>query len=105
MAQLTRLVREQKFDVVHGYEWPPGVEAALGPGLRLGAPVLCTVYSMAVAPFLPHTLPLLVSTDNIRIRAEKAGFAQVTLRRAAGGRAGQRAGLQPRVVPRRLRPR
>ena len=78
MAQLTRLVREQKFDVVHGYEWPPGVEAALGPGLRLGTPVLCTVYSMAVAPFLPHTLPLLVSTDNIRIRAEKVGFAQVT---------------------------
>jgi glycosyltransferase involved in cell wall biosynthesis len=55
------------------------VEAALGPGLRLGTPVLCTIYSMAVAPFLPHTLPLLVSTDNIRIRAEKAGFAQVTL--------------------------
>lgn len=79
MTQLTQLVREQKFDVVHGYEWPPGVEAALGPGLRLGAPVLCTIYSMAVAPFLPHTLPLLVSTDNIRIRAEKAGFEQVTL--------------------------
>ena len=79
MAQLTRLVQEQKFDVVHGYEWPPGVEVALGPGLRLGTPVLCTIYSMAVAPFLPHTLPLLVSTDNIRIRAEKAGFAQVTL--------------------------
>jgi len=78
MTQLARLVREQKFDVVHGYEWPPGVEAALGPGLRLGTPVLCTVYSMAVAPFLPHTLPLLVSTDNIRIRAEKAGFARVT---------------------------
>jgi glycosyltransferase involved in cell wall biosynthesis len=79
MAQLTRLVQEQKFDVVHGYEWPPGVEVALGPGLRLGTPVLCTIYSMAVAPFLPHTLPLLVSTDNIRIRAEKAGFAQVAL--------------------------
>ena len=29
-AQLTRLVREQKFDIVHGYEWPPGVEAFAG---------------------------------------------------------------------------
>jgi glycosyltransferase involved in cell wall biosynthesis len=78
-AQLTRLVREQKFDIVHGYEWPPGVEAFAGPRLRLGLPVLCTVYSMAVAPFLPHSMPLIVSTDNIRLRAEAAGHAQVTL--------------------------
>ena len=78
-AQLTRLVREQKFDIVHGYEWPPGVEAFAGPGLRLGLPVLCTIYSMAVAPFLPHTMPLIVATDNIRLRAEAAGHAQVAI--------------------------
>jgi len=77
-AQLTRLVRERKFDIVHGYEWPPGVEAFAGPGLRLGLPVLCTVYSMAVAPFLPHTMPLIVGADSIRLRAEEAGHAQVT---------------------------
>ena len=77
-AQLTRLVQEQKFDIVHGYEWPPGVEAFAGPRLRLGLPVVCTVYSMAVAPFLPHSMPLLVSTDNIRIRAETAGHTKVT---------------------------
>jgi glycosyltransferase involved in cell wall biosynthesis len=78
-AQLIQLAREQKFDVVHGYEWPPGVEAFAGPGLRLGLPVVCTVYSMAVAPFLPHTMPLIVSTDNIRLRAEAAGHENVTL--------------------------
>jgi glycosyltransferase involved in cell wall biosynthesis len=78
-AQLTRLVQEQKFDVVHGYEWPPGVEAFAGPRLRLGLPVVCTVYSMSVAPFLPHTMPLIVSTDNIRRRAEAAGHEDVTL--------------------------
>ena len=33
---------------------------------------------MAVAPFLPHSMPLLVSTDNIRIRAETAGHPKVT---------------------------
>jgi glycosyltransferase involved in cell wall biosynthesis len=78
-AHLTRLVREQKFDVVHGYEWPPGVEAFAGPGLRLRLPVVCTVYSMAIAPFLPHTMPLIVGADNIRLRAETNGHAQVTL--------------------------
>ena len=54
------------------------MEAFAGPRLRLGLPVVCTVYSMAVAPFLPHSMPLLVSTDNIRIRAETAGHAEVT---------------------------
>ena len=78
-AQLTRLVQDQKFDVVHGYEWPPGVEVFAGPRLRLGLPVVCTVYSMAVAPFLPHSMPLIVSTDNIRVRAETAGHTEVTL--------------------------
>jgi len=78
-AQLTRLVREQKFDVVHGYEWPPGMEAFAGPGLRLRLPVVCTVYSMAIAPFLPHTMPLVVGTDNIRLRAETHGHAHVTV--------------------------
>ena len=78
-AHLTRLVQEQKFDIVHGYEWPPGVEAFAGPRLRLGLPVVCTVYSMAVAPFLPHSMPLIVSTGNIRMRAEAAGHAEVTL--------------------------
>jgi glycosyltransferase involved in cell wall biosynthesis len=77
-AQLTRLAREQRFDIVHGYEWPPGVEAFAGPGLRLRLPVVCTVYSMAIAPFLPHTMPLIVGTDNIRLRAETHGHAQVT---------------------------
>ena len=48
------LAREQKFDIVHGYEWPPWRGGDPGPRLRLGVPVLCTVMSMAVAPFLPH---------------------------------------------------
>jgi glycosyltransferase involved in cell wall biosynthesis len=78
-AQLTQLVREHKFDVVHGYEWPPGVDAFIGPRLRLGAPVVCTVYSATVAPFLPRVIPLIVSTDDIRRRAAEAGHTSVTL--------------------------
>jgi glycosyltransferase involved in cell wall biosynthesis len=78
-AQLTQLVREHKFDVVHGYEWPPGVDAFTGPRLRLGTPVVCTVYSATVAPFLPRIIPLIVSTDDIRRRAAQAGHTSVTL--------------------------
>ncbi len=66
LAQLTSLTREHGFDVVHGYEWPPSVEAILGPRLRLGVPVVSTIMSAMVAPFLPQRLPLIVGTDGQR---------------------------------------
>src|SRR3954453_2100765 len=53
VARLLRgLIRDRGIDVVHGYEWPPGLEvaAAAFPGTRAAA--VCTVLSMAVAPFL-----------------------------------------------------
>jgi phosphatidyl-myo-inositol alpha-mannosyltransferase len=78
-AQLTELARRHGCDIVHGYEWPPGMEAFAGPRLRLGLPVVCTVMSMAVAPFLPRTMPLIVGTDQIRTRAIDAGRRHVTL--------------------------
>jgi glycosyltransferase involved in cell wall biosynthesis len=79
LAHLTSLVRENGIDVVHGYEWPPGVEAVLGPRLRLGVPVVCTIMSGSVAPFLPRTLPLIVGTNELRSRELAAGRAPVTL--------------------------
>jgi glycosyltransferase involved in cell wall biosynthesis len=78
-AQLTRLAAELHCDVVHGYEWPPGLEAFAGPRLRLGLPAVCTVMSQAVAPFLPRTMPLIVGTGEIRSRALAAGHQKVTL--------------------------
>jgi phosphatidylinositol alpha-mannosyltransferase len=78
-AHLTLLARCHGMDVVHGYEWPPTVETFAGPRLRLGLPVVSTVMSMAVAPFLPHTVPLIVGTEDIRRRAVEAGHESVTL--------------------------
>jgi glycosyltransferase involved in cell wall biosynthesis len=78
-AHLTLLARRHRFDVVHGYEWPPTVEAFAGPRVCLGLPVVSTVMSMAVAPFLPHTTPLIVGTDEIRRGALAAGHTSVTL--------------------------
>ncbi len=78
-AQLTDLARQHRCDVVHGYEWPPGLEAFAGPRLRLGLPAVCTVMSMAVAPFLPRTMPLIVGTRQIKDRAVEQGIHNVTL--------------------------
>jgi glycosyltransferase involved in cell wall biosynthesis len=76
---LSRIVRKRGINIVHGYEWPPGVEAFLGPRLCLGVPVVCTVMSAVVAPFLPKGIALMVGTEEIRQRAILAGYKRVTL--------------------------
>lgn len=63
---LSGLIAKRGFDVVHGYEWPPGLEAFHAARRTAGAAAVCTVMSMAVAPFLPPTLPLVVGTEDIR---------------------------------------
>lgn len=65
VRRLRRLVSERGYDVVHGYEWPPGIEAFYAvAGGRAAA--VCTVMSMSVAPFLPASLPLVVGTHELR---------------------------------------
>jgi glycosyltransferase involved in cell wall biosynthesis len=79
LAKLVKVVRTRRIDVVHGYEWPPVVEAFFGPGLRLRTPVVGTVMSMSVVPFFPRTVPLVVGTEAIRDAAKAAGHHRVTL--------------------------
>jgi glycosyltransferase involved in cell wall biosynthesis len=62
VAQLAMIARHERLDLVHGYEWPPCLEAYLGAGLLLGVPVLCTVLSMSVMPYVPASLPLIMGT-------------------------------------------
>lgn len=65
IRQLRHVVTEGGFDIVHGYEWPPSLEAMMAVrGLR-GRAAMSTVMSMAVAPFIPSWLPLVVGTQQI----------------------------------------
>ncbi|GAA2418037.1 hypothetical protein GCM10010191_30820 [Actinomadura vinacea] len=66
VRRLRALVAARGFDIVHGYEWPPGLEAFHAVRTRRDAAAVCTVMSMAVAPFLPPTLPLVVGTRQIQ---------------------------------------
>lgn len=63
-------IARRGLDVVHGYEWPPTLEAALAARGTAAVPV-STVLSMAVAPFIPTFVPLMVGTEQIR-QAEQA---------------------------------
>lgn len=76
MGALRRIVRAERIDVVHAYEWPPALEAFYAMGLHPVAAPLCTVMSMAVAPFLPDSMPLLVGTRQLQehARAERSGL-------------------------------
>jgi glycosyltransferase involved in cell wall biosynthesis len=79
MNLLVDLVRRRNVDVVHGYEWPPVLDGWFGPHLRLLTPVVATVMSMAVAPFLPRSVPLVVGTERLREQCRADKFEHVTL--------------------------
>ena len=76
---LTDLVRARSVDVVHGYEWPPAVEAFYGPRMRLGTPVVATILSSSIVPFFPRPIPLLVGTEQLQYAARDAGYPRVNL--------------------------
>jgi glycosyltransferase involved in cell wall biosynthesis len=69
---LRDLCRREQIDIVHGYEWPPCLEAFYGPLLCDGVSVGCTVMSMSVAPFLPSSVPLIVGSEQIAAAARLA---------------------------------
>lgn len=80
LRSLTAAVRTHGFDVLHGYEWPPALESWL-VARRLGSRTVstATVMSMAVADFLPRTVPLLVGTEQIAAVERAAGRDQVAV--------------------------
>lgn len=75
---LRRLVQERGIDIVHGYEWPPALEALLSCYLTTASPVV-TVLSMSVAPFIPRHVPLIVGTEQIAQAEREYGRAFVRL--------------------------
>ncbi len=71
VRHLRATIRDRGIDVVHGYEWPPILEAALACR-GLSAVAMGTVLSMSVAPFIPRGVPLAVGTEQIAA-AERLG--------------------------------
>jgi glycosyltransferase involved in cell wall biosynthesis len=73
MRALRKLVDARGVQVVHGYEWTTALEAYWGPRASRGVPAVATVMSMAVAPFLPLDMPLVVGTEQIADHERRAG--------------------------------
>ncbi|WP_372696875.1 glycosyltransferase [Arthrobacter sp. JSM 101049] len=64
IGAIRKVAEDRNVDVIHGYEWPPALEAAIASRGRR-ATAVATVLSMSVAPFIPYDLPLLVGTEQI----------------------------------------
>ncbi|MGX7678026.1 glycosyltransferase family 4 protein [Jatrophihabitans sp. DSM 45814] len=65
ISKLNQAVATRDIEVVHGYEWPPILEAVYGPFLRHNVVPVGTIMSMGVAPFIPQHLHLVVGTAQI----------------------------------------
>lgn len=74
---LTELVRRRGIDLVHAYEWSPTLEAAYGPYLRLGVPLLSTVYSVIIARGVPSRVPMIVGFEGDAEVARRRGWRPV----------------------------
>lgn len=70
---LAQIVRERDIDVVHGYEWPPVLDAVLALRANRRTAVVATVMSMSVPPFIPRSVPLVVGTEEIAAKERASG--------------------------------
>ncbi|MGY1727502.1 glycosyltransferase [Geodermatophilus sp. SYSU D01062] len=78
-ADLLRLVRDRGVDVLHGYEWPPALEAVAVRALRPQVAAVATVMSMAIPPFLPSSMPLVVGTQRLADQGRRTRRGPVQL--------------------------
>lgn len=66
MWQLDRLVRRERIDLIHAYEWPPCLDAYYGAHLLRRVPLVCTVLSMSLVPLVPDSIPLVMGTRELQ---------------------------------------
>ncbi|GAB89095.1 glycosyltransferase family 4 protein [Gordonia rhizosphera] len=76
---LADLVRTRQVDLIHGYEWPPTLDAVLARFQGSRAAVVSTVMSMSVPPFIPHNVDLVVGTEQIADAERAAGRRRVSV--------------------------
>lgn len=71
IAQIASIVRRERIDIIHSYEWTACLDAYYGAVCILGTPTVCTVLSMGVPPFIPASVPLIMGTGELGADARK----------------------------------
>jgi L-malate glycosyltransferase len=71
ITELGRLIRKEKIDLVHAYEWTACLDAFFGPSLLFGVPMVSTVLSMSVMRLVPYSLPLIMGSQQLADAARR----------------------------------
>lgn len=79
VVKLCDLVRTQRIDILHAYEWGPSLELAFGPHLLLGTPLVTTVMSMSVSAEVPRHAHLILGTQELVDQERHKGRTRATL--------------------------
>lgn len=71
ILQIASIAFQNRIDLIHAYEWPSCLDAYYGASLCLKVPLLCTVLSMDVMPYVPASVPLIMGTADLGVEASK----------------------------------
>lgn len=77
IMQLATIAFQNRIDLIHAYEWPTCLDAYYGASLFLNVPLLCTVLSMEVMPYVPASVPLIMGTADLGAQASKVHRSDV----------------------------
>ncbi len=77
IAQIATIALRNRIDLIHTYEWPSCLDAYYGASLCLNVPLLCTVLSMDVMPYVPASVPLIMGTADLGAQARKVQRSDV----------------------------
>ena len=72
ISEIASIASREKIDLIHAYEWTSCLEAYFGAALCQRVPLLCTVLSMQVMPYVPASLPLIMGTAALGIEARQS---------------------------------
>lgn len=62
---LWRVAVRERIQLVHAYEFPLSLDSFYGPHLRLGIPLVCTIYGQFVPRWLPRYPPVIVGARKV----------------------------------------
>lgn len=71
IVQIASIAFQNRIDLIHAYEWPSCLDAYYGASLCMNVPLLCTVLSMDLMPYVPASVPLIMGTADLGVQARK----------------------------------
>ncbi|RDJ06900.1 hypothetical protein B5K06_22055 [Rhizobium grahamii] len=77
IVELATIARRERVDLIHTYEWSTCLDGYFGASLALNVPLLCTVLSMQVMPYVPPSVPLIMGTAELGEEARRGHRADV----------------------------